>query len=51
MDSKLIIAMLMVNMSYGSMGMLQNEKIVPISNGPLQVGVLVEVGGTIVSLR
>ena len=50
MYSKFILLLLTITVSYKSMGM-PNEKVVFISNGFVQVGVLVEVGGTIVSLR
>jgi len=51
MYSKFILLLLTITVSYKSMGMPNVESVVYIGNGHVQVGILVEVGGTIVSLR
>lgn len=51
MRSKFILTLLIITITYNSMAMTNNESVVYIGNGNVHVGILVEVGGTIVSLR
>jgi len=51
MYAKFILALFIIALSYNGIAKPKNENLIYIENGKVQVGILVEVGGTIVSLR